>query len=398
MTNKIFTFLSALIVVFCLLGRVSSQDIPVRCPPVGDPEECKLPECRCSSEEIPGTLSPANTPQIVYLTFDNAITVSNTGLYRELLDGRKNPNNASISATFFISHEYNNYSLTHELWREGHEIELNSITRYSSTNYWKELNESMWTAEIVDQREQMAFLANIPIDDIKGMRAPFLQTGGNIMYNATYKGNFSWECSRPTWVYRRPGLWPYTNDFESTQDCQITPCPNLQFKGFWTVPMIDFIGADTFPCTMVDSCQPSPATAQETFTLLKRNFDDQYIDGNRAPVGVFTTAAWLQGSEPEFEERKLGYIAFLDYLSELPDVYIVGISKALEWVKNPMSSEDTLNFFEPWKPEPVKPNGCVAPFNCRYIPPSVPAERYMSSCVPCPREYPWIHNPLGVGE
>lgn len=98
------------------------------------------------------------------------------------------------------------------------------------------------------------FLSND--NQIKGLRAAFLQTGGNTMYKAVSEGGFTWESSRPTWNQRLPGLWPYTNDFASTQDCQILPCPTDQFKGFWTIPMIDFIGGDQFPCAMVDQCNP----------------------------------------------------------------------------------------------------------------------------------------------
>jgi hypothetical protein len=88
------------------------------------------------------------------------------------------------------------------------------------------------------------------------MRAPHLQIGGDVMYKALYEGNISWECSRPTYNIRQPGLWPYTNDYLSTQDCQIPPCPTEAYPGFWTVPMIDLLGHDGYPCPLVDTCAP----------------------------------------------------------------------------------------------------------------------------------------------
>jgi len=48
----------------------------------------------------------------------------------------------------------------------GHEIGLQSISRNSNTMYWKNLNESGWTAEITDQKRQMAFLGSIPESDV----------------------------------------------------------------------------------------------------------------------------------------------------------------------------------------------------------------------------------------
>jgi hypothetical protein len=121
----------------------------------------------------------------------------NNLLYDEILSSRKNPNGANISATFFISHDYNNYGLTHQLWRKGssysyipwvlnavylvqskfktlflnssstgNEIALQSISRDSNAIYWRNLNATGWKAEIVDQVDQMALLANIPREDV----------------------------------------------------------------------------------------------------------------------------------------------------------------------------------------------------------------------------------------
>lgn len=36
----------------------------------------------------------------------------------------------------------------------------------------------------------------------------------------------------------------------------MAPCPDEAFPGFWTVPMLDFMGDDDFPCAMVDECTP----------------------------------------------------------------------------------------------------------------------------------------------
>lgn len=40
----------------------------------------------------------------------------------------KNPNGCPIHATFYISHEYNNYQYVQKLWNAGHEIAAHSIT------------------------------------------------------------------------------------------------------------------------------------------------------------------------------------------------------------------------------------------------------------------------------
>jgi len=227
------------------------------------------------------------------------------------------------------------------------------------------------------------------------MRSPFLQGGGDPMYKVLSDGLFQWECTRPTLNFRNPGLWPYTNDYASSQDCQIAPCPIGAYPGFWTVPMIDMLGGDNEGCAMVDTCTPVPETQQATFDLLRRNFEDHY-NGNRAPFGIFTHAAWLNGTgSPDIWERRLGYIQFLDHLAGLPDVYIVGISRSLEWVKTPTRLENITDF-TPFHHVP-RQRTCPSIQQCRYPPELTPfpTERYMYTCTACPPVYPWVGNPLG---
>ncbi|CAL8073271.1 unnamed protein product [Orchesella dallaii] len=358
-------------------------------------DNCTLPACRCSGNDIPGNLVVGNVPQLVFLTFDDAVAIQNIDFYREVLYNRKNPNNQTITATFFITHEYTNYTLVHELYRYGHDIALHSMSHNPLTAYWASLNQTMWRAEVVDQREQLSQFARVPTSEIKGLRAPFLQIGGDDMYNVLKQANFQWECSRPTLNFRKPGLWPYTNDYRSTQDCQIAPCPVGEYKGFWTVPMIDMMGNDNEGCAMVDTCTPVPETADQTYDLLLKNFNDHYTT-NKAPFGIFTHAAWLNGTDDEgIEARRAGYVRFLDFLGTKNDVYIVGISRAIEWVKTPTPLAQLANFthFQ----NPLKPNQCPNVYNCRYAPEQTPfpTERYMSLCAPCPPLYPWVGNPLG---
>lgn len=74
-------------------------------------EKCKLPECRCSSADIPGGLRPQDTPQFVLLTFDDAVTIANIGFYRTAMNNRKNVDGCPVAATYFVSHEYTDYTL-----------------------------------------------------------------------------------------------------------------------------------------------------------------------------------------------------------------------------------------------------------------------------------------------
>ncbi len=90
-----------------------------------------MPDCFCSASglEIPGGLSAAETPQLVVLTFDDAVNGKTIGIYRNLLDGRfVNPNGCEIKATFYVSHEWTYYDNVQWLYYKHHELASNSIT------------------------------------------------------------------------------------------------------------------------------------------------------------------------------------------------------------------------------------------------------------------------------
>jgi hypothetical protein len=112
---------------FCLLAV---EKDPNRAPPC-DQSQCVLPDCFCSPDgtQIPGKLEPANVPQMIMITFDDAVNNNNIDIYEKIFkDGRNNPNGCSIKSTFFVSHKYSNYSAVQEMHRKGHEIAAHSIT------------------------------------------------------------------------------------------------------------------------------------------------------------------------------------------------------------------------------------------------------------------------------
>jgi hypothetical protein len=346
----------------------------------------------------------AETPQLVFLSFDEAVNIDNYPLYQDLFYNRKNPNNQSVTITVYASHDYTNYTMIHELWRRGHEIGLHSISTNSSQAYWQTLDEAGWRAELVDQREQMTRFARIPIQEIQGVRAPQLLVGGDPMYNVLEAAKFTYDCSRPTNAFRESGLWPYTNDYATIQDCQIPPCPEREHPGFWTVPMINLIGSEDRkePCSMVDQCIPLPMTADETYNLLNNNFQRHYTN-HRAPFGVFIRHGWINGTsgetDPSIQLRREGYVRFLDYLATLNDVYIVSVARGLEWVRNPVPLKDVPTYPAFQVTEQV--SQCQQTYSCEYragqtpFKPPLAEERMFHSCATCPQYYPWVGNHLG---
>lgn len=96
-----------------------------------NPVTCQPPKCKCGGTEIPGGLSLKETPQIVLLTFDDAL-FDDTHFYfgqLGLIDSsRLNPNGCPVGATFFVSHRWTDYRLAEEYFLKGHEIAVHSIT------------------------------------------------------------------------------------------------------------------------------------------------------------------------------------------------------------------------------------------------------------------------------
>merc|ERR1712193_126031 len=230
-----------LLALLCNIG-ISLQD----CPASSCPASCELPDCACSGSEpyVNGT-----RPQIVYLTFDDALTAQASSLYYDELFGRptehnnSNPNGCALRATHFVTHQYTDYSLVNRWWHYGHEIASHSITHRNDQKYWENMSEEEFAAEAIGQRRITGQFAALDPCEIKGWRSPFLQGSGDNMYTVLENNNFNYDCTWPTrtfgYVDAEQGLYPYTLDYKSVQDCQIPPCPKCSHPGLWVQPIID---------------------------------------------------------------------------------------------------------------------------------------------------------------
>ena len=190
------------------------------------PDVCKLPDCRCSGVDIPGNLPREKVPQMVMLSFDDAVNGQVNGFYETLFDGKlKNPNGCNVTATFFISHEYTEYQMVQALYHNRHDIADHTISHRTPIPWWKSANYSELTKEIVGQREILRKWGQVKAEDVVGYRAPFLQIAGNTMYQVLYDNKFLYDSSMPTQKFMDPPMWPYTLEYRSTQECVIPPCP-----------------------------------------------------------------------------------------------------------------------------------------------------------------------------
>jgi len=390
------------------------------------PNQCKLPECSCSGSET--SVPESERPQIIYLTYDDAFTAyAEENYYRGMFNGTyKNPNGQPIRATHFLSAQYTDYTMVNKYYKMGHEMASHSITHRSNIDYWKGLNVDGWSEEALGMRKMITQFAGVPAEKIKGFRAPFLQMGGDEMFSALERDGFGYDC---TWVSRNygyldldKGLFPYSMDYKSVQDCEIGPCPTCGYEKLWVQPMLDledlWLGADPFhpnngmPCSMLDGCiiiKDNP-NRDDVKQMLMQNFL-RNRNGTRAPMGLYMHAAWFFGEELIWHYE--GYNDFIKEVTEnYDDVWIVTISEGLDYMQNynNFSNADLLAIPSDQPPFGLIPPGgpaCDPVRPCQF--PHVNntdihnQERYMSicgrradgsrqSCPPADR-YPWLGDP-----
>ncbi|XP_043214423.1 mucin-5AC-like isoform X5 [Amphibalanus amphitrite] len=355
---------------------------PVYATPIpDDPAErcdarCKLPDCNCGGTATPGGLETASVPQLVLLTFDDSVNDLNKGLYKDMFENnRVNPNGCPISATFYVSHEWTDYQQVQNLYADGHEIASHSI----SHSFGEQFSTSKWEREIAGQREILAAYGGVRMEDIRGMRAPFLSIGGNRMFKMLYNNNFTYDSSMPVYE-NNPPSWPYTLDYKIHHDCMIPPCPSHSFPGVWEVPMVMWQDLNGGRCSMVDACSP-PKSAEDVYKMLIKNFERHY-SSNRAVFPLYFHAAWFTT-----EHHKEGFMAFLDTISSMDDVWLVTNWQAIQWMRDPQPLS-TVNSFQPFGCDyPERPARCTKARKCNLWHKS--GVRYMNTCQPCPEKYPW---------
>jgi len=355
-----------------LQGHNSSHPVYRRSPISSTcPFSCKLPSCSCGLS-TPGGLRPEQTPQFVLLSFDDAVNDLNKEFYERLFSGRSNPNGCGITATFYVSHEWTDYGQVQDLYSQGHEIASHTITHSHPTSF----DQDRWAKEVVGQAELLVQLGNVDPSDVKGMRAPFLQTGGDAMFSVLSQFGF-WYDSSLTSSRTSPALWPYTLDLSPPHSCAIPPCPTGSHPGLWEIPMTHMEDGKGGSCPMLDGCFYDE-DVDSIQRMLTRNFLRHYTS-NKAPFPMFYHAAWFR-LRPHREEA---LFKFLDSILELPDVYFVTSQQLLQWVRSP----SPLSNPQPALACPVRN---IPPCGDRKVECAYGGRKFYSCADACPANYPWL--------
>jgi len=118
---------------------------------------CLPPDCFCASLSGPPEIPLSETPQIVLLSFDDAVLPEFEHLYEKLLDSgqRRNPNGCPITTTFYVTHDGTDYQLVNRLYTAGHEMASHSITHRLPQSNWTRAPYQQWLDEIGGQRDNL---------------------------------------------------------------------------------------------------------------------------------------------------------------------------------------------------------------------------------------------------
>ena len=102
-----------------------------------------------------------DSPQFIIMMVDGAVNTNNYDFFKNLWSRE---NNTGVKGTFFIQHEYCDYFMVEDLYVQGHEIALSSVSGQSLSHE----NVTRWREEIRTLKDILQKYANVAPEDILG--------------------------------------------------------------------------------------------------------------------------------------------------------------------------------------------------------------------------------------
>jgi hypothetical protein len=217
----------------------------------------------------------------------------------------------------------------------GHEIALHTVNHRHLTGV--PLDELKY--EMLGVRSRVNKECGIPFRDMKGFRAPYLETNEHVR-KILYEDEFIEYDS----TYNPSGysLAPFTMDSGLVKNSSLE---SESWPGLWQIP-VNAVEGETHEAVYsmdpgrishgyVDPHESSvPAgefiPADMMLDLLVDNFHAQY-NGSRLPFSVNFHTPWMNAD---------GYSAalgeFLEYVGHFEDVYFITYSELMAWMRNPI--------------------------------------------------------------
>ncbi|CAG0923036.1 unnamed protein product [Notodromas monacha] len=232
--------------------------------------------------------------------------------------------------------------------------------------------------EMIGMREILRRYANVSIEDILGMRAPFLMPGRNAQYEVLRDFKLAYDSSVGVPPLQKP-VWPYTLDYEISHECKAGTCPTKSFPGIWEIPLNahhvhDYDGGH---CPYLDQCVLFNHDPEDIFNWLREDFE-RYYNQNRAPYVMAFHTNWFQQAKLE-----KGLHLFVDWALKKDDVWFVTATQALLWITDPVPNSEVIDL-EAWDctKQPKREPPCKRPTSCGPLISERPGETAGSRMLP----------------
>ncbi|GAB4816963.1 hypothetical protein N2152v2_004009 [Parachlorella kessleri] len=272
-----------------------------------------------------------DTPQFIVLTNDDSVSSVTYPVIRNITDRHKNRNGCVMPATWFVQTQFTDANLIMQLYMDNHEIATHTVTHPSLPN----------ASEIVGARKWLNEVAKVPLDKLKGFRAPFLvhdteqrnilrENGftydrqGSLPSVISITDSYGDDALSPTADKK---VWPFTMDYGIPIDCAVgtgTCGADETQPGLWEFPLWNIQDENGIVLASMDP-------VGDNYEQYKREFDRNY-NGDRAPLGLYLHAGLLMA----FSDHQGQINDFLEYALSHDNVWVVTISEVLRWMKNPV--------------------------------------------------------------
>lgn len=148
---------------------------------------------------------------------------------------------------------------------------------------------------MVGQANILHRFANVRLEEIRGIRAPYLRVGWNRQFLMMKEFGFVYDSTIVAPLLNPP-LWPYTLDYKIPHICIDAQqmCPTRSYGGIWEM-IINQLEVGESVCTTLDNC-PMNLNTDDIYRLLTHNFKRHYLT-NRAPFGIYVDSKWFQKKE-----------------------------------------------------------------------------------------------------
>ncbi|ELP84814.1 hypothetical protein EIN_283600 [Entamoeba invadens IP1] len=299
-------------------------------------DNCKLPNCRCATENTPNNMDPKGLPQFILLTIDDAIFETHYTLaYRPLLTASiKDSRGRTPTITFYNNNAYTLYNRGSHVMNLGAEIASHTFTHtsYYGTNF------STWFNEYSSSKRFFKALAEV---EVRGVRSPKLEWNED-EFTVLKLLNFRYDASLIESVYGntfKKLIWPFTLDYGCPQinDANMKGMLNKRFKGLWEIPLSDWV--DEFG-EGIDSMDYK-LDGDLLYKYLVYNFERHY-NTTKSPFGIYLHGPWFTPS------RVTVLLKFLqEVMEKYTDVFFGTSSDIIDYMTNPITS------FE-YRKKPVK--------------------------------------------